>query len=166
MLFRSQVQCRSFADGAEIRPPLVDQLVDPRGDAVCVVACLEGCAGERSQPRVGGQGPLGTVGWMSVPECGQAGDVVAGPGGEDEADGWHECGGESSPSKDHVDQCPPGPSVPVGKWVDCLELGVGDGGLHKWRVLVAVHILDEVLDRKSTRLNSSHIPLSRMPSSA
>ena len=25
---------------------------------------------------------------------------------------------------------------------------------------------DEVLDRKSTRLNSSHIPLSRMPSSA
>ena len=29
--------------------------------------------------------------------------------------------------------------------------------------LVAVHV---ALDRKSTRLNSSHIPLSRMPSSA
>ena len=29
-----------------------------------------------------------------------------------------------------------------------------------------VGALDEVVDRKSTRLNSSHIPLSRMPSSA
>ena len=28
------------------------------------------------------------------------------------------------------------------------------------------HLLGEVSDRKSTRLNSSHIPLSRMPSSA
>ena len=27
-------------------------------------------------------------------------------------------------------------------------------------------LLDDLLDRKSTRLNSSHIPLSRMPSSA
>ncbi len=46
-----------------------------------------------------------------------------------------------------MDQCPPGPSVSVGKWVDCLELGVGDGGLHEWRVFVAVHVLDEVLDK-------------------
>ena len=40
------------------------------------------------------------------------------------------------------------------------------------RVLVSIHdgtadpADHEVLDRKSTRLNSSHIPLSRMPSSA
>ena len=27
-------------------------------------------------------------------------------------------------------------------------------------------VLSDILDRKSTRLNSSHIPLSRMPSSA
>ena len=32
--------------------------------------------------------------------------------------------------------------------------GAGDGGADVW------------VDRKSTRLNSSHIPLSRMPSSA
>ena len=29
-----------------------------------------------------------------------------------------------------------------------------------------LHEIEEALDRKSTRLNSSHIPLSRMPSSA
>ena len=31
---------------------------------------------------------------------------------------------------------------------------------------IKVHQIDEAIDRKSTRLNSSHIPLSRMPSSA
>ena len=28
------------------------------------------------------------------------------------------------------------------------------------------HVIEKEIDRKSTRLNSSHIPLSRMPSSA
>ena len=32
--------------------------------------------------------------------------------------------------------------------------------------LYQYHILTKIIDRKSTRLNSSHIPLSRMPSSA
>ena len=31
---------------------------------------------------------------------------------------------------------------------------------------VAVKVCPHIIDRKSTRLNSSHIPLSRMPSSA
>ena len=39
---------------------------------------------------------------------------------------------------------------------------VDRGGL----ILTAYHVLGEGRDRKSTRLNSSHIPLSRMPSSA
>ena len=34
--------------------------------------------------------------------------------------------------------------------------------IHKGRA----RLTDAILDRKSTRLNSSHIPLSRMPSSA
>ena len=34
------------------------------------------------------------------------------------------------------------------------------------RVLSAYTLAPEQVDRKSTRLNSSHIPLSRMPSSA
>ena len=31
---------------------------------------------------------------------------------------------------------------------------------------IALYMINEAEDRKSTRLNSSHIPLSRMPSSA
>ena len=34
------------------------------------------------------------------------------------------------------------------------------------KIAAAKHFVNVVLDRKSTRLNSSHIPLSRMPSSA
>ena len=34
------------------------------------------------------------------------------------------------------------------------------------RAKAKLHLLDSIGDRKSTRLNSSHIPLSRMPSSA
>ena len=52
-----------------------------------------------------------------------------------------------------------------GKWKQCftkeqplhIEVGMGKG-----RFLMDM----ASLDRKSTRLNSSHIPLSRMPSSA
>ncbi len=52
--------------------------------------------------------------------------------------------------------------VPSGVRVH-IALGVTDmrKGLDGLAMLV-----QEVLDRKSTRLNSSHIPLSRMPSSA
>ena len=35
-----------------------------------------------------------------------------------------------------------------------------------WSLIPPLGHLDAYIDRKSTRLNSSHIPLSRMPSSA
>ena len=35
-----------------------------------------------------------------------------------------------------------------------------------FNILVALHMLADISDRKSTRLNSSHLKLSRMPSSA
>ena len=41
--------------------------------------------------------------------------------------------------------------------------GKQDGALHEVSTL---GLASTALDRKSTRLNSSHIPLSRMPSSA
>ena len=44
-------------------------------------------------------------------------------------------------------------------------LVVESGGTEPARALPAAE-LKQTLDRKSTRLNSSHIPLSRMPSSA
>ena len=42
------------------------------------------------------------------------------------------------------------------------------GGNDTISILVfnATNVVDKLVDRKSTRLNSSHIPLSRMPSSA
>ena len=57
--------------------------------------------------------------------------------------------------------------APLTVW-GVWEIGRGDGfgydALVRWmRVSIVNPIL---LDRKSTRLNSSHIPLSRMPSSA
>ena len=47
-----------------------------------------------------------------------------------------------------------------------VALGVGLGFVDEFRSERAVAALHATLDRKSTRLNSSHIPLSRMPSSA
>src|ERR1051326_9240771 len=44
------------------------------------------------------------------------------------------------------------------------ELGVKPQTVGKWRGRFVAKRLDGLLDRKSTRLNSSHIPLSRMPS--
>ena len=41
----------------------------------------------------------------------------------------------------------------------CIRTALG------W-VMTSDHVVESLLDRKSTRLNSSHIPLSRMPSSA
>ena len=41
-----------------------------------------------------------------------------------------------------------------------------DGLMIFWNVLVKAYLCILSIDRKSTRLNSSHIPLSRMPSSA
>ena len=47
-----------------------------------------------------------------------------------------------------------------------LTVGVGGGdSIELWLDKKRTHVLDTT-DRKSTRLNSSHIPLSRMPSSA
>ena len=63
----------------------------------------------------------------------------------------------------------------VGKTTSAAALGVLAARLTKKRVLVltvdparrlATALGLTALDRKSTRLNSSHIPLSRMPSSA
>jgi hypothetical protein len=67
--------------------------------------------------------------------------------GTDRADGGHEREGESSPSEDDMDQRPACPSVAVRKWVDGLELGMGDGGLRKVRVLIVVHVLDQGRDK-------------------
>lgn len=72
--------------------------------------------------------------------------VVVGPRGEDEADGWDEGGGDASSAEDDVDQGAPGAPVSVGEWVDGLELGVGDRGLHERRVLVPVDVVREVLE--------------------
>ena len=41
-----------------------------------------------------------------------------------------------------------------------------DKGISLYTTGILLQIQHEVEDRKSTRLNSSHIPLSRMPSSA
>ena len=49
-----------------------------------------------------------------MPEGGHTGDVAIGPGGEDEADGGNEAGGESSSAKDDVDQRPSTTTVPIG----------------------------------------------------
>ena len=56
----------------------------------------------------------------------------------------------------------------------CLQIGknpIGDGGVETLLNVVKVHrtiklLSLEVGDRKSTRLNSSHSSVSRMPSSA
>ena len=46
---------------------------------------------------------------------------------------------------------------------DLCTISELDALAHRWQV---AQLLDEGLDRKSTRLNSSHERLSRMPSSA
>ena len=53
-------------------------------------------------------------------------------------------------------------TVPIPR----LNLGIEMGNEPKDVALTLQMILLFTLDRKSTRLNSSHIPLSRMPSSA
>ena len=45
-------------------------------------------------------------------------------------------------------------------------LGVSEQKNHSDTELSALHLSDDAIDRKSTRLNSSHFLLSRMPSSA
>ena len=59
--------------------------------------------------------------------------------------------------------------LPVREF-DAVVIGAGGAGM---RAALQISqsgqtcaLLSKVLDRKSTRLNSSHIPLSRMPSSA
>ena len=47
-----------------------------------------------------------------------------------------------------------------------VEHTLAKRGAYKLRELLANEPYVNTLDRKSTRLNSSHIPLSRMPSSA
>ena len=52
-------------------------------------------------------------------------------------------------------------------WPIGLMPVVTDGGLTLIESSIIIeHVAPELVDRKSTRLNSSHIPLSRMPSSA
>ena len=48
---------------------------------------------------------------------------------------------------------------------ELIAILIGSGSPSESAVQLSKRILSEV-DRKSTRLNSSHIPLSRMPSSA
>ena len=45
---------------------------------------------------------------------------------------------------------------------ECLQKAAGE----KMKKILSLLTRNPVIDRKSTRLNSSHIPLSRMPSSA
>ena len=59
----------------------------------------------------------------------------------------------------------------AGLFLEALQ--ISSAGKHRIIRVLVDHMdpdtrlsLDEVTDRKSTRLNSSHIPLSRMPSSA
>ena len=64
----------------------------------------------------------------------------------------------------------------VGKWrvvvnctTECFKIGkviIADENMHLSRSVNCFTVNSEQEDRKSTRLNSSHIPLSRMPSSA
>ena len=49
-------------------------------------------------------------------------------------------------------------------WIKLLEDGISEEQKKSREVLIAMSAAD--LDRKSTRLNSSHLKLSRMPSSA
>lgn len=77
---------------------------------------------------------------MEVAKGGEPFDVVVGPGGEDEADGRDEGGGEAAPPEDDVDQGTPCPSVSVSEGVNGLELGVGDGCLDEAGVFVTVDI--------------------------
>src|ERR1051326_9159192 len=51
-------------------------------------------------------------------------------------------------------------------WVKIVDK-TGPAGTHEeGQIDKALRFVEEWIDRKSTRLNSSHIPLSRMPSSA
>ena len=52
------------------------------------------------------------------------------------------------------------------KFVENPDVIIRADGACKHRHVVQIYDLCAALDRKSTRLNSSHIPLSRMPSSA
>ena len=60
----------------------------------------------------------------------------------------------------------------LGPWEPAVQTGTVDMGLSAWRYLAVpaqewvVAAMDRALDRKSTRLNSSHSQQSRMPSSA
>ena len=56
---------------------------------------------------------------------------------------------------------------PIG-YDEIVEIETGDGQTRRGQVLdtASGHVAIQVLDRKSTRLNSSHIQKSRMPSSA
>ena len=50
-------------------------------------------------------------------------------------------------------------------YINLVKAGEASGGLDTFLKRISVN-LEKKIDRKSTRLNSSHIPLSRMPSSA
>ena len=52
-----------------------------------------------------------------------------------------------------------------GSWIDEMRLAE-EYGISRTPLREALKVLATEGDRKSTRLNSSHIPLSRMPSSA
>lgn len=47
---------------------------------------------------------------------------------------------------------PTGAPVPVSEWMDGLELGVGDHGPHRSRIIVSVGIEREVLDESPDAL--------------
>src|SRR5438132_7795738 len=62
-------------------------------------------------------------------EVDQASDVLAGVGGQDDADRRHVHRGEVAATEDDVEQAAAGAAVAVAEGVDRLELGVGDGRL-------------------------------------
>jgi len=55
--------------------------------------------------------------------------------------------GEAAPAQDDVDERPAGASVAVGEGVDRLELRMGDRRLHECGMVVAVDVLEEVVQQ-------------------
>lgn len=66
-------------------------------------------------------------GWTPISDAGQRVDVVLCPGCQDERYGWKDPNSDTPTSEDEVDESTTGSAVVVHKWMNGLELSVGDG---------------------------------------